>query len=260
MTGVYDPSLPEARGLFDPALGRDSCGVGFVANVKNRKSHEIVQQGLQILLNLDHRGAVGADPKLGDGCGILVQMPHAFFAQECASLGVELPGPGEYGVGQYFMPQDAGARGEVEAIIGRVLEEEGLKLLCWRDTPVDSSDLGEAVKAVEPVMRQAFIGRGPGVGDEDDFERRLYVARKAASNAVYALARRDMAEYYPVSMSCRTIVYKGMVLVSQLGSYYKDLGDPRFESALALVHQRFATNTFPSWRLAHPYRMVAHNG
>ena len=260
MTGVYDPSLPEAIGLFDPALGRDSCGVGFVANVKNRKSHEIVQQGLQILLNLDHRGAVGADPKLGDGCGILVQMPDAFFRAECATLGVALPAAGEYGVGQFFMPRDATARGEIEVLLARVLEDEGLALLGWRDTPVDSSDLGEAVKAVEPVMRQAFIGRGPGVTDEDDFERRMYVARKATSNAVYALGRRDTAEYYPVSMSCRTIVYKGMVLVSQLGSYYKDLSDPRFESALALVHQRFATNTFPSWRLAHPYRMVAHNG
>ncbi len=260
MTGVYDPSLPEARGLFDPALGRDSCGVGFVANVKNRKSHEIVQQGLQILMNLDHRGAVGADPKLGDGCGILVQMPHEFFAAECASLGFKLPAPGGYGVGQFFMPQAAAARAEIEAIIARVSEEEGLTLLGWRDTPVDSSDLGEAVKAVEPVMRQAFFGRGPGVTDEDDFERRLYVARKSASNAIQALGRRETAEYYPVSMSCRTIVYKGMVLVSQLGSYYKDLGDPRFQSALALVHQRFATNTFPSWRLAHPYRMVAHNG
>ena len=260
MTGVYDPSLPEARGLFDPALERDSCGVGFVANVKNRKSHEIVQQGLQILLNLDHRGAVGADPKLGDGCGILVQMPHAFFAKQCEKLGFKLPAAGEYGVGQFFMPRDAGARAEIEKIVARVLEEEGLTLLGWRDTPVDNSDLGEAVKAVEPVMRQAFVGRGPGVTDEDDFERRLYVARKVVSNAIYALGRRETAEYYPVSMSCRTIVYKGMVLVSQLGSYYKDLGDPSFESALALVHQRFATNTFPSWRLAHPYRMVAHNG
>ncbi|MDB5571382.1 MAG: hypothetical protein JWN93_2565 [Hyphomicrobiales bacterium] len=260
MTGIIDPALPEARGLFDPLLGRDSCGVGFIADVKNRKTHAIVQQGLQILLNLDHRGAVGADPKLGDGCGILVQIPHDFYVEECAALGFKLPAAREYGVGQFFTPRDAQARAEVEAIVARVLEEEGLALLGWRDTPVDSSDLGEAVKAVEPVMRQAFIGHGPGVTSEDDFERRLYVARKCISNAIYALQRRDMAEFYPVSMSCRTVVYKGMVLVSQLGSYYKDLGDPRFVSALALVHQRFATNTFPSWRLAHPYRMVAHNG
>ena len=260
MTGMIDPALPAARGLFDPALERDSCGVGFVAHVKNKKSHEIVQQGLQILLNLDHRGAVGADPKLGDGCGILVQIPHEFFAAECASLGFKLPAAREYGVGQFFMPRDAGARAQVEKIVERVLAEEGLTLIGWRDTPVDNSDLGDAVKAVEPFMRQVFVGRGPQVKSEDEFERRLYVARKCVSNAIYALGRREMAEFYPVSMSCRTVVYKGMVLVSQLGSYYKDLGDKRFTSALALVHQRFATNTFPSWRLAHPYRMVAHNG
>ena len=260
MSGIIDPALPPARGLFDPALGHDACGVGFIAHVKNRKSHEIVQQGLQILLNLDHRGAVGADPKLGDGCGILVQISHRFFVEECAKLGFSLPAPQAYGIGQFFMPRDAGARIEAEKIVERVLTEEGLSLIGWRDTPVDSSDLGDAVKAVEPFMRQVFVGYGPNVKDEDEFERRLFVARKCVSNAIYALGRRDMAEYYPVSMSCRTIVYKGMVLVSQLGSYYKDLSDPRFESALALVHQRFATNTFPSWRLAHPYRMVAHNG
>ena len=187
MTGVYDPSLPEARGLFDPALERNSCGVGFVANVKNRKSHEIVQQGLQILLNLDHRGAVGADPKLGDGCGILVQMPHAFFAKECGSSASRCPRPASTASASSSCPATRAPAREIEKIVGRVLEEEGLTLLGWRDTPVDNSDLGEAVKAVEPVMRQAFIGRGPGVTDEDDFERRLYVARKAVSNAIYAL-------------------------------------------------------------------------
>ncbi len=158
------------------------------------------------------------------------------------------------------MPRDEAARSEIRAIVERVVEEEGLTFLGWRDVPVDNSDLGEAVKAVEPVHDQVFLGRGPGVRDEDDFERRLYVARKVVSNAIYAAGKREMAEYYPVSMSCRTIVYKGMVLVNQIGSYFLDLGDERFESALALVHQRFATNTFPSWRLAHPYRMVAHNG
>ncbi|HEY8581100.1 MAG TPA: glutamate synthase subunit alpha, partial [Beijerinckiaceae bacterium] len=189
MTGYLDPALPEARGLFDPGLTRDSCGVGFIAHVKNAKSHDIVQQGLQILLNLDHRGAVGADPKLGDGCGILVQIPHRFFVEECAALGFELPDAGAYGVGQFFMPRDAAARAEAETIVARVLDEEGLTLLGWRDNPVDSSDLGDAVKACEPVMRQVFVGRGPGVTDEDDFERRLYVARKCVSNAIYALAR-----------------------------------------------------------------------
>ena len=257
---TFDPALPPAQGLYDPRNEHDACGVGFIADMHNRKSHGIVQQGLQILLNLDHRGAVGADPKLGDGCGILTQIPHRFFVEECAKIGINLPAPREYGIGQFFMPRDAADRAEAEAVIDRVIGEEGLTLLGWRDVPVDNSDLGDAVKAVEPAQRQVFVGRGPGVTSEDDFERRLYVLRKVVSNAIYALARPGMAEYYPVSMSCRTIVYKGMVLVGQLGGYYKDLQDERFESALALVHQRFATNTFPSWRLAHPYRMVAHNG
>ncbi len=254
-----DPALPSAQGLYDPRHEHDACGVGFIADMTNRKSHAIVTKGLQILLNLDHRGAVGADPKLGDGCGILVQIPHRFFVEEMAA-GVSLPEPRQYGIGQFFMPRDPAARNEVRAIVERVVEEEGLTLLGWRDVPVDNSDLGDAVKAVEPVHNQVFLGRGPGVRDEDDFERRLYVARKVISNAIYAAGKREMAEYYPVSMSCRTIVYKGMVLVRQLGTYFLDLMDERFESALALVHQRFATNTFPSWRLAHPYRMVAHNG
>ncbi|HVB89774.1 MAG TPA: glutamate synthase subunit alpha, partial [Beijerinckiaceae bacterium] len=257
---VRDPLLPSAQGLYDPRYEHDSCGVGFVADMHNRKSHAIVEQGLQILLNLDHRGAVGADPKLGDGCGVLVQIPHRFFQEECASIGVRLPAPGHYGIGHFFMPRDPARRAEAEAVIARVVEDEGQVLLGWRDVPVDNSDLGEAVKAVEPAQRQIFVGRGPGVTSEDDFERKLYILRKVVSNAIYAMNDPAMAEYYPVSLSCRTIVYKGMVLVGQLAGYYKDLQDPRFESALALVHQRFATNTFPSWRLAHPYRMVAHNG
>ncbi len=255
-----DPHLPGPQGLYDPANEHDACGVGFVADMKNRKSHDIVSMGLRILMNLDHRGAVGADPKLGDGCGILVQIPHKFFAEECAKLGFTLPEPCHYGIGQFFMPTDTAKREKVREIVAGVLEQEGLTLLGWREAPVDSSDLGDAVREVEPAHRQVFVGRGAGVVDEADFERRLYVARKAISNALYAIENKVMAEFYPVSMSCRTIVYKGMVLVGQLGGYYKDLQDPRFDSALALVHQRFATNTFPSWRLAHPYRMVAHNG
>ena len=259
-TQYIDPAMPEAEGLFDPKHGKDSCGVGFIADIYNRKTHAIVEQGLQILLNLDHRGAVGADPKLGDGCGILVQIPHQFFVEECKKLGVELPDVQKYGVGQFFMPRDAIARTDVKASIEKAIDDEGLELLGWRDVPVDNSDLGDAVKAVEPVMLQALIGYGPGITTEDDFERRLYLTRKVISGAVVAMQRRETAEFYTVSMSCRTIVYKGMVLVSQLKGYYKDLQDSRFVSALALVHQRFATNTFPSWRLAHPYRMVAHNG
>jgi len=254
-----DPLLPKAQGLYDPGKEHDSCGVGFVAKLDNVASHEIVEMGLQILLNLDHRGAVGADPKLGDGCGILLQIPHGFFAEEMAKLGVALPAPHDYAIGQFFLPRDGEMREKARAIVEAAMKTEGLAILGWRETPVDSSDLGDAVRAVEPHHAQLFVGRGALATDEADFERRLYLGRKAASNEIYALGPVGR-EFYSVSVSTRTIVYKGMVLVSQLGSYFRDLQDARFVSALALVHQRFATNTFPSWRLAHPYRFVAHNG
>ncbi|MGO9419206.1 glutamate synthase large subunit [Roseiarcus sp.] len=255
-----DPFAPRAHGLYDPAKEHDSCGVGFVADMKNRKSHAILEKGLQILVNLDHRGAVGADPTLGDGCGVLTQIPHGFFAAECEKLGFTLPEPGHYAIGQFFMPRDAAARETVFETVNKAAAGEGQTVLGWRDVPVDSSVLGERVKAVEPVMRQIFIGRSPTLATEDDFERRLLIIRKVVSNRLYGVKDPKLAEYYPVSLSCRTINYKGMVLVHQLAPYYRDLQDPRYETALALVHQRFATNTFPSWRLAHPYRMVAHNG
>ena len=254
-----DPLLPKAQGLYDPSKEHDSCGVGFIANMRNEKTHAIVEMGLQILLNLDHRGAVGADPKLGDGCGILVQIPHDFFKEECAKLGFTLPASGDYAIGQFFLPRDADVRQRACKVIDDSMHEEGLVVLGWRDLPVNSSDLGDAVRAVEPFHRQIFVARGPDVKDAEDFERRIYLARKAASNIVYTFGSQGR-ELYSVSVSTRTIVYKGMVLVSQLGDYFLDLKDPRFVSALALVHQRFATNTFPSWRLAHPYRFVAHNG
>ncbi len=257
---VRDRGLPKAQGLYDPAHESDACGVGFVADMHDRRTHAIVQQGLQILKNLDHRGAVGADPKMGDGCGILVQIPHAFFKAECEALGIALPEPGHYGVGQFFMPKDAEARRIVEEIVEKALADEGLPFLGWRDVPVDPSDLGVMVKETEPCHRQIFIGRPGTVSDEDAFERRLFTARKVISNKVYGLKDERTSTYYPVSLSTRTIVYKGMVLVDQLGEYYRDLQDERFVSGLALVHQRFATNTFPTWRLSHPYRMVAHNG
>jgi glutamate synthase (NADPH/NADH) large chain len=255
-----DPLLPRAQGLYDPANERDSCGVGVVADIMGRRSHAILQKGLQVLISLDHRGAVGADPALGDGCGVLTQIPHELFASACEALGMKLPEPGHYAVGQFFMPRNAAARAEVEAIVEESVAAEGLVLIGWRDTPVDNSVLGERVKAVEPVQRQLFIGRPANIVDEDAFERKLFILRKVISNRVYAVGGERMAEYYPVSLSCRTIVYKGMVLVRQLAPYYTDMLDPRFKTALAMVHQRFATNTFPSWRLAHPYRMVAHNG
>jgi glutamate synthase (NADPH/NADH) large chain len=252
--------LPAAEGMYDPRLEKDSCGVGFVADMKNVKSHTIVAQGLKILENLEHRGAVGADPKAGDGCGMLVQIPHRFFAEECAKLGYELPAPGEYAILQLFLPRDKEGRKIVQKIVDKTIKAEGQKLLGWRDVPVDNSDLGTSVLPTEPVHRQVFIGRGEGIADQDEFERRLFILRKVISNQVYDLKDARTAGYYPVSSSSRTVVYKGMLLSYQLGKYFLDLNDPRFESALALVHQRFSTNTFPAWSLAHPYRMVAHNG
>ncbi|KQT14708.1 glutamate synthase [Methylobacterium sp. Leaf399] len=257
---VRDGALPLAQGLYDPAREKDACGVGFVADMHDRRSHGIVAQGLLILENLDHRGAVGADPKMGDGCGILTQIPHDFFKAECEALGFALPEPGHYGVGMFFLPKDEDGRRIVEDIVAQVLADEGLPLLGWRDVPVDSQDLGVRVKETEPHHRQVFIGRPASVTEEDAFERRLFTARKVISSKVYGLNEPRVKAYYPVSLSTRTIVYKGMVLVTQLGRYYRDLQDERFVSGLALVHQRFATNTFPTWQLSHPYRMVAHNG
>ena len=254
-----DPAWPEPQGLFDPAHEKDSCGVGFIANIKGAKSHQIVQDALAILCNLEHRGATGADPRAGDGAGILVQTPHRFFKRVASGLGIALPEPGEYAVGSVFLPRDDAWRQIIMNIYAETVPREGLVLLGWRDVPSDNSSLGESVKPTEPCHMQVFIGRGD-LTSEDDFERRLYVLRKVISNAVYNRRERHLAEYYVVSLSCRTLVYKGMFLADQLGKYYPDLHEPDFESALALVHQRFSTNTFPSWRLAHPYRMIAHNG
>jgi glutamate synthase (NADPH) large chain len=255
-----DPGLPAAQGLYSPANEHDSCGVGFVVNMHNLKSHELITMGLEILHNLNHRGAVGADPEAGDGCGMLVQIPHRFFAEKAKALCFDLPAPGSYAVGALFLPRDAEGRLIVEAIVEKIVAEEGQTILGWRDTPVDSSCLGETVKESEPLGRQIFIGRGPGIEDQTVFERRLYLLRKRISNAVRGLCDPRTNGFYPVSLSSRTIVYKGLLLATKLSCYYKDLADPLFESALCLVHQRFSTNTFPTWSLSHPYRLVAHNG
>ena len=255
-----DPGTPQAQGLYDPALDKDSCGVGFIADIKGRKSHQIVEDGLRILCNLEHRGATGADPRMGDGAGILVQVPHKFFVKEATRLGFALPGPGEYAVGQLFMPRDPNWREIIRDIYEDMIVREGFVLLGWRDIPKDNKSLGESVKPTEPFHTQVFIGKGKTKLDEDQFERRLYILRKSISNAIYRRVERRTSGYYPVSISCRTVIYKGMFLADQLGSYYPDLHDPDFESAIALVHQRFSTNTFPAWSLAHPYRYIAHNG
>jgi len=250
---------PQAQGLFDPAFERDACGVGFIADMKGRKSHKIVADALGMLCNLEHRGAVGADPSSGDGAGILIQIPHTFLAQECQLAGFSLPEPGNYAAGHLFMPREPRLRTHCENVWARCLREEGLKLLGWRSVPVDNACLSDMVRATEPVHRQVFIAR-PQALDQDEFERRLYLVRKVVSNAIHnAYKGRDIG-HYTVSLSSRTLVYKGMFLSYQVKAYYKDLSDPRLTSAMALIHQRFSTNTFPSWKLAHPYRMVAHNG
>ena len=251
----------EARGLYDPALAKDSCGVGFIADITGRKSHAIVQDALTIVRNLEHRGAVGADPRAGDGAGILVQIPHKFFAKKARELGFTLPEPGRYAVVVLFLPHDDnGLRQEIMDLYAEQSARAGMELLGWRDVPTDNSTLGESVKPTEPTHRQLFIGQGENDLSEDDFERRIYIMRKSISGLLYKRRGRNTALYYPVSSSCRTVIYKGMFLADQLPTYYPDLHDPDFESALALIHQRFSTNTFPTWSLAHPYRYIAHNG
>ncbi|BAL94169.1 glutamate synthase-related protein [Rubrivivax gelatinosus] len=248
-------------GLYDPRNEHDACGVGFVAHIKGQKAHSIIEQGLKILENLDHRGAVGADALMGDGAGILIQIPDDLYRAEMAAQGVELPPPGEYGVGMIFLPKEHASRLACEQEMERAIKAEGQVLLGWRDVPVDREmPMSPTVRKKEPVIRQVFIGRGHDVIVPDALERKLYVIRKTASAAIQRLKLTHSREYYVPSMSCRTVIYKGLLLADQVGLYYRDLADPRATSALALVHQRFSTNTFPEWPLAHPYRMVAHNG
>ncbi|GAB4358231.1 MAG: glutamate synthase large subunit [Oricola sp.] len=254
--------LPDPQGMYDPRNEHDACGVGFIANMKGKKSHKIISDGLAMLENLTHRGAVGADPLMGDGAGMLVQIPDALFRAEWAEKGVELPPEGEYAVGHFFMPQDEALRAHIEDIITTVIAEEGKQLIGFRDVPVDNSSLSKApeIVATEPVHRQVFVAKADDREGGDAFERRMFILRKVISNRIHAETQGRDNGFYPVSMSSRTIVYKGMFLAYQVAAYYKDLTDERFVSALALVHQRFSTNTFPSWKLSHPYRMVAHNG
>ncbi len=252
--------MPEQQGLYSPSNERDACGLGFVAHIKGQKSHLIVQQGLQILANLTHRGATGYDPKLGDGAGILIQMPDAFMRKEATKLGINLPVLGSYACGTAFLPQTKNGREACESIVARIIHEEAQTLLGWREVPRDNSNIAQAAKDVEPVMRQVFIGRGENVVDQNAFERKLFVIRKRIEHEVRALKLDDSAQFYFPSLSSKTIIYKGMLLANEVGVYYKDLQDKDMISGLALVHQRFSTNTFPKWDLAHPFRMIAHNG
>jgi glutamate synthase (NADPH) large chain len=262
-----DGRVPGRQGLYDPQFERAACGVGFVVDIKGRRSHAVVEQGIQLLVNLLHRGACGCEANTGDGAGILVQMPDRFLRKEAHRHGIALPGPGDYGAGLVFLPRDRVERHAIEALVRRVLEEEDLRLLGWRDVPTDDARLGARAVASEPVFQQLFVGRGKRfpfdadpVADRQRFERKLYVARKRIEHAADALALSERQSFYIVSLSSNTLTYKGMLTADQIAPMFPDLLDPDLDSALALVHQRFSTNTFPSWPLAHPYRFVAHNG
>ena len=257
--GVFPPK----QGLYDPVNEHDACGVGFVANIKGVKTHETVKRGLEILVNIDHRGAVGADPLLGDGAGILIQIPDSLIRDWATSQSITLPAAGDYAVAMCFLPADEAARDFGVANFEAFVAKEGQILLGWRDVPVNTDGLGKAVLEQMPVIRQAIVARGENVVDQDAFERKLLALRKQAQNPLADLAEKHglpgLADFYIPSFSTRTIVYKGLLLAEQVGTFYRDLLDPLCTSALALVHQRFSTNTFPSWKLAHPYRFIAHN-
>ena len=267
---MHQDNYPPAQGLYDPAHERDACGVGFVADMKGRRSHKIVRQALQVLINLEHRGACGCEVNTGDGAGILIQMPDGFLRSEAGRLGWELPEAGAYGAGLVFLPHHAESRAAIVGLFERIVAEEGQRIIGWREVPTDNGALGPSAVAVQPVFQQVVIGRGPGLpapavpGEPDAaFERKLFVIRKRIEHAVDALdviPAADRQFFYVVSLSSRTLIYKGMLTASQMGGMFPDLADPALDSALALVHQRFSTNTFPSWPLAHPYRFIAHNG
>ena len=248
------------QGLYDPCFEHDSCGVGVVASIKGVRSHDIIQKGLQVLINLGHRGACGSDPKTGDGAGILLQMPHEFFRKVCQELGIALPGLGEYGVGMVFLPQDSDQRQTCEGIFERIVQEEGQLLLGWRDVPVDDGVIGDHARNVQPRMRQIFIGKGPQTTYEAHLGRKLYVIRKRVEQAIKESGIEDAETFYIPSLFTNRIVYKGLLMAQQISGFYKDLADPDVVSSFALVHSRFSTNTLGSWKLAHPYRFLLHNG
>jgi glutamate synthase (ferredoxin) len=253
------PGLPSKQGLYDPATEHDACGVGFVVNMHGRKSHRVVRQGLEVLENLAHRGACGCDPLTGDGAGILVQMPHEFFAAVTPHAGIRLPAAGDWAAGNVFLPPSEGDREAAEQFFEQVCREEGLEFLGWRNVPTDNRSIGGTAREVEPVVRQAFVGRGKKVL-RDRFEWKLFVARKRFGIEIGRFGLTEQGFLYVCSLSAKTIVYKGLLLADQVSRYYPDLSDARLTSALALVHQRYSTNTFPTWDLAHPFRYIAHNG
>ena len=251
--------IPQSQGLYEPSNEHDACGMGLVASIRGEKSHEIIRKGLEVLINLTHRGAAGSDPETGDGAGILIQIPHVFFARECGELGLQLPEAGAYGVAMCFLPVDKHSRLQCEGVFERIAQEEGLSVVGWRDTPVNGDAIGREARASQPYIEQLFLGRPAGL-DEESFERLLYRVRRRTENEMAASEIEGKEDFYIPSLSCRTIIYKGLMLAPQIEKFYFELANPLVTSALCLVHQRFSTNTFPSWRLAHPYRYVAHNG
>jgi len=257
--GFPSCGLPPSQGLYDPRNEHDACGIGFVANISGEKSHDIIVKGIEILINLTHRGACGCDPRTGDGAGVLIQIPHAFFEGECSRLGFPLPSPGEYGVGMVFLPVEPHERMACEAILEEIVREEGLTVLGWRDTPVNANTIGRLARSTQPYIEQVFIKRAYGM-DADALERKLYVIRKRAEKEVARTDLREKSFFYIPSLSGRTIVYKGLLLAPQITDFYLELSNPEVRSGLCLVHQRFSTNTFPTWHLAHPYRYLCHNG
>jgi glutamate synthase (NADPH/NADH) large chain len=260
MSDTFTPQgLPGPQGLYDPRNEHDACGIGFVANVSGVKSHDIILKGIEILINLTHRGACGCDPQTGDGAGVLIQIPHAFFEAECSRLGMGLPSPGEYGVGMVFLPVEPHERMLCEALLEEIVRDEGLTVLGWRDTPVNANTIGRLARSTQPYVEQIFIKRAYGM-DEDALERKLYVIRKRAEKEVSQTDLHEKSFFYIPSLSARTIVYKGLLLAPQIVNFYVELSNPEVRSALCLVHQRFSTNTFPTWHLAHPYRYLCHNG
>lgn len=260
MTSASERAQFQAQGLYDSSYEKDACGMGFVVNIKGKKSHKIIDDGLEILERLKHRGGAGADENTGDGAGILLQIPHAFFQRECDVLGIKLPATGKYGVGMIFAHRYEDLRNQQKAIFEEVVKEEGQIFLGWREVPIDATCIGETAKGLRPWFLQAIIGQGPDVTNQDEFERKLYIIRKAAEKRIVPLSKELSSNFYIASLSSRTIVYKGMLTPEQLRNFYLDLNDLDFTSALAMVHSRFSTNTFPSWERAHPNRYIVHNG
>ena len=253
--------IPQKQGLYDPSFEHDACGIGFVVNIKGERSHQVVEQGLTVLVNLDHRGARGCEEDTGDGAGLLLQLPHRFLGAACQALDISLPAPGRYGVGMVYLPPDPTQRHECEQRLETIIGEEGQTVLGWRDVPTNNAGLGETAKACEPCIRQIFIGRSAaGLADDLAFERKLYVIRRRVTNAIRYGGVAGGEYFYIPSLSYKTLIYKGMLTPQQLESFYPDLSDPTMESAIALVHSRFSTNTFPSWERSHPYRYLIHNG